>query len=162
MQNTWDLLEQLDREAQLEALKARTRETPQGCWEWLGEQSDGGYGRVWTTISGKSVRRSAHRLAWSIENGPIPEGMLICHKCDNPPCIRPTHLFLGSQEDNMLDATSKGRVGTRLSAEDARRIRNEVKPWSRQGQGITAAAQKYGVSRQTIGAILRGRTWLHC
>jgi len=75
------------------------------CWEWQRGRDDGGYGCV--CYSGK--RYGAHRLAWELTNGPIPEGLLVCHSCDNPPCCNPKHLFLGTHGDNMQDALTKGR-----------------------------------------------------
>lgn len=79
-----------------------------GCWEWTGHCNDGGYGRV----TRQTEDRLAHRYAWELENGPIPDGMFVCHHCDNPPCVRPDHLFLGTHTDNMRDAQRKGRRPT--------------------------------------------------
>src|SRR5690349_13982377 len=75
------------------------------CIEWDGTRHVKGYGQI--TIRGRTVR--AHRLAWEKANGPIPEGMMVCHKCDNPPCINPEHLFLGTSKDNAQDSIIKGR-----------------------------------------------------
>jgi hypothetical protein len=73
------------------------------CWVWMA--SEGDYGRV--EIGGH--KRSAHRHAWILTYGGIQEGVLVCHHCDNPPCVRPDHLFLGTQKDNMRDCVVKGR-----------------------------------------------------
>ena len=85
---------------------ARIVEQPNGCREWTGGASSAGYGQLW--FEGKLVY--AHRLAWILVNGPIPEGLFVCHKCDNPPCCNVEgHLFLGTATDNMRDMIAKGR-----------------------------------------------------
>lgn len=76
-----------------------------GCWVWTGTRWSTGYGRL---VGG----RAAHRVAWELTNGPIPRGLLVCHHCDNPPCCRPDHLFLGTSKDNAMDASAKGRLLT--------------------------------------------------
>lgn len=75
------------------------------CVEWEGARHPQGYGRTW--VDGKS--RRAHRVAWEETNGPIPEGMWVLHKCDNPPCVNIDHLFLGTAKDNAQDTVQKGR-----------------------------------------------------
>ena len=85
------------------AFWAQVKKGP-GCWVWQGTVNAQGYGRVRRGAIG-----GAHRVSWVIANGAIPDGMHICHKCDNPPCVRPDHLFAGTRSDNMKDCTSKGR-----------------------------------------------------
>lgn len=77
----------------------------EGCLLWMLAVGKGGYGNVW--FGGKYV--NAHRLAWTLTHGPVPAGMLVCHKCDNHRCVDPEHLFLGSQLENMADMVAKGR-----------------------------------------------------
>lgn len=78
------------------------------CWPWAGTRNDSGYGLFWGRIEKRWLR--AHRVSYEIANGAIPDGLFICHRCDNPPCVNPAHLFAGTQFDNMSDCASKGRV----------------------------------------------------
>lgn len=77
-----------------------------GCWEWTAHIDDWGYGVF--RVNRKLCK--AHRVSWEWENGPIPDGSLVLHRCDNPKCVRPDHLFLGTPKDNMRDASAKGRL----------------------------------------------------
>lgn len=88
-----------------------------GCWEWTAFVNSDGYGRI---IRGRVVLL-AHRVSWEFANGPIPGGLLVCHHCDNRPCIRPEHLFLGTYSDNAIDMTKKGRHGAHVHPESVRR-----------------------------------------
>lgn len=137
------------------------------CWVFTGTKSDDGYGSISSGgHSGKMLR--AHRVAWELENGPIPEGVELCHRCDNPPCCRPSHHFLGTHSENMLDASGKGRLPTaprrasknrgerngraRLTAQQAAAIRNDPR-------NALEAAAAFGISRHTVHAIRQGRIW---
>ena len=87
-------------------LTARSVERANGCIEWTGATNGSwGYGQI--SVNGKSVL--THRLSWELANGPIPNGLLVLHRCDNPPCCNPAHLFLGTHADNMADMLAKGR-----------------------------------------------------
>lgn len=77
------------------------------CWEWTGARLPRGYGFAWDNAVG--ANRLAHRLAWELTNGPIPDDLWVLHRCDNPPCVRPDHLFLGTAADNAHDMMAKGR-----------------------------------------------------
>lgn len=93
---------------------------PDGCWEWTGNRSGGTrtapYGRFQRTVNGKLQIVRAHRYAYEITYGPIPDGLRVLHRCDNPPCCRPDHLFLGTDLDNALDKKAKGRARNQHTA----------------------------------------------
>lgn len=111
--------------------------------------------------------KRAHRVAWRLVNGPIPEGMWVLHHCDNPSCVNPKHLFLGTPKDNAQDMIKKGRQGdnrgenaggAKLTAEDVRAIRRE---YARGGVTQRALARRYGVSKGSIWYIVNYGTWKH-
>lgn len=87
----------------------KVQKTPT-CWLWTGATKDGYRYGIIGPPGGHGSPIRAHRLSWELANGPIPSGMVICHSCDEPRCVRPEHLFLGTQRDNLFDARSKGKV----------------------------------------------------
>lgn len=89
-----------------EKLKAYSKVSPSGCWEWQRGKAGNGYGQI---SIGHQRQAYAHRVSYFIFNEPIPEGMLVRHKCDNPSCVNPAHLELGTQVDNMRDCKERGR-----------------------------------------------------
>lgn len=142
---------------------ARVRRGPD-CWEWIGSLSDKGYGRL--LADGKT--RPAHRLSWELNFGAIPPGLLVCHKCDNRRCVRPEHLFLGTERDNSRDRQAKGRtrggwVGEGGERHPRARYSNqqisEVRRLLGQGARPTAAASETGVSLATVYAVRQGKQW---
>lgn len=141
-------------------LESRSAPDVQGCMNWLRCKDSRGYGRV--QFSGKQQR--AHRVIWEHYNGEIPQGMLICHHCDNPACCNPGHLFMGSHLDNHRDKVRKGRqprgmeiVWTRLKDEDVFDIRAKYA----QGFRIRTIATAYSIGWGTARKIITGRTWNH-
>ena len=126
-----------------------------GCWQWRSHTDKDGYG----VLPGAHQNTRAHRLSYEIHNGAIPEGMIVCHHCDNPGCVNPDHLFVGTQKDNAQDALRKGRhyVGekngrSKLTEENIK----EILTSELNGQQL---ADKFGVTRSTINNVRRGDTW---
>jgi hypothetical protein len=133
------------------------------CWEWKGSINHSGYGQL--TFDKKHI--FAHRLSYIFENGDIPEGMCICHHCDNPGCVNPKHLFIGTVRDNVLDMISKNRkysnVGenngrSKLTTDQVIEIRRKYK---RRIYTQLMLAKEYGVARPSIKDILVGSHWKH-
>lgn len=126
------------------------------CWLWTGSKTHNGYGMLRTSDSAL-----AHRVSWEIHNGVIPEGMFVCHHCDNPPCVNPDHLFLGTHADNMRDGVMKGRF---LNTGSGNRKLNEhqvrdIRAKHAAGQNRTQLGHEYGVTRWAITDIVSRRKW---
>jgi hypothetical protein len=83
-----------------------------GCWIWTGDKTSQGYGRLSSQSNNVKKKIRAHRVSYEVYNGPIPQGMLVCHSCDIPSCINPEHLWLGTHKDNAADRVAKGRNGS--------------------------------------------------
>ncbi len=136
-----------------------------GCWKWIGAVNASGYGR----LSVSRVTRLAHRVSWTLHLGEIPAGKLVCHHCDNPPCVRPEHLFLGDQLANMQDMAQKGRaaivrnVGTASgSAKLTDSAVLEIRARFAAG-GVSKAelARAFGVGEATIFRVVKNTIWTH-
>jgi len=133
------------------------------CWPWTGPLTTHGYGHVLFHHV-----RDAHRVAWTLTNGPIPKGMHVCHHCDNPPCCNATHLFVGTHADNLADMRAKGRgSGGSRPGESALNARlsdafvREARGLRLSGWTFTELGKLYGVSRITVMYAVTGRTWRH-
>ena len=126
----------------------KTRENG-GCLEWIGATNNNGYG---VTRHNKSVML-AHRASYLISKGDIPSGMCVCHKCDNPICVNPEHLFLGSHEDNMEDMRAKGRKWSKLTFNDVCEIRSS-------NEKSDVLADKYNVSARAIRYARKSTNWM--
>lgn len=125
---------------------------PEECWKWLAGCTSDGYG-VLTSSEGKQLR--AHRVAWGLENGEIPEGLFICHSCDTPLCVNPAHLWPGTHTDNQRDATTKGRSpGAKLTVEEVILIRM-VHP----AQTFEELAETFQIHSFTVRQVVAGRTF---
>ena len=134
--------------------------SPSGCWVWTRNRTMVGYGRVYT---GNKAHVLAHRYSWTKFRGPIPEGMFVCHRCDNPACVNPDHLFLGTPAENVRDAAKKGRTArqqgeqhgmAKLSADDVLAIRSSDAP----GREL---AEQYGISASHVSALRHRTFWSH-
>lgn len=140
-----------------------------GCWLWSLSPGQDGYGKI--KIKGRTYR--AHRVAWEAFNGEIPEGMLVCHKCDQPLCVNPSHLFLGTPLDNMQDKVKKGRWRGGPACWDKSRIGAghhnakldpaKVRLMRMLGESISPKiwAKEFGICKQTAISAINGRTWAH-
>jgi hypothetical protein len=147
------------------------------CWLWRGLCLSKGHGH----LSFNGSRNYAHRVSWILHYGEIPFGSCVLHKCDNPPCVNPKHLFLGSRADNARDAASKGRMRapkaeahwtrqfphrvlrgelhgrTRLSPS----VVSEVRLLAREGLSQRAIAARFGIGRNHVFRIIHKQSWAH-
>ena len=143
---------------------------PNGCWLWTSTRLPKGYGVI--SINGKT--QYAHRISWELHNGLIPNhdsphGMCVLHKCDNPSCVNPAHLFLGSNADNMRDRDEKGRAADQSGEKNnfAKLTEDKVRLIKRflalpKGRFTQATIGKlFGVTRQAISSINTGNRWTH-
>jgi len=122
-----------------------------GCWLWIGAYHSFGYGVIGRKTGEKKWFISAHRLSWQLHNGEIPAGKEVCHRCDNPTCCNPAHLFLGTHRENMYDAACKWRMSRAFTREQA----VEVLKRRAAGEPVAALAIRCGVSPQAIMRLRR-------
>lgn len=127
-----------------------------GCWLWRGAKNSGGYG--WIKIDRRMI--SAHRFSWTVYKGQIPNGICVCHVCDNRHCVNPDHLFLGTHQDNSNDMKQKGRSlagernpAAKLTLGDVEAIR------ACDGLSQVKLAEFFGVNYRTVSAILNNKIW---
>lgn len=131
----------------------------ESCWLWTGSIKSHGYGKI--GIDGKSIR--AHRYAYELFRGPIPEGLIVCHKCDNRACVNPDHLFLGTFADNNADTKKKGRsawgeknVNAKLSCYHVSQIR---KLYNSGKYSFRELGKLYNVTGTLVWCIVRNKIW---
>lgn len=147
------------------------------CWLWTAHVNNHGYGEIHLK-SGNSTVEYAHRISWMIHFGEIPSGMEVLHSCDNPPCIRPDHLFLGDQKRNLNDAISKGRMPilvngsgakgelhgmAKLTEEQVIDIRNRYISGVNQSNPSNRRelAEEFGISPNHVWQVKKGKVWKH-
>ena len=129
-----------------------------GCWEWTACRDKWGYGR----LQFSEKMQGAHRVAYQLYVGEIPDGLCVLHHCDNPSCVRPDHLFLGTNDDNVRDRDGKGRgaIGekngsAKLTEEQVKTIRSKRK----EGAHTIDLAKQFGVAQRTISKIVLYQKW---
>lgn len=129
------------------------------CWLWTGLRSTRGYGSI--RYNGKMC--IASRICYEIHHGPIPSGLCVCHTCDNPPCVNPSHLFLGTSADNAADRDAKGRHNpARGSAHGGAKLTwHDVDYIRRARETLRQLARKFGISISQVWRIRSGAAWSH-
>jgi len=153
--------------------KVESSAGPDACWPWIGSKGDQGYGHV--RVNKRLMK--AHRRAWELTHGPIPKEVVICHRCDNPPCCNPAHLLAAPQQENIKDMIAKGRAycqnplwghsqhqraqgeqngNAKLTVTAVSAIRQK---WSDGGYTKKSLAKEYGVTDVLIGKIVRREIW---
>lgn len=139
---------------------------PGKCWEWQAARDPLGYG-FFRMVPGEPMWR-AHRAAWVLTHGPIPENLILCHRCDNPPCCNPKHLYLGTHADNMADKSARGRSSTtpphygesspsaKVTAAQVAAIRAA---YAAGGVSQRELGEEHGISQTQVGRIVRRVRW---
>jgi ribosome-binding protein aMBF1 (putative translation factor) len=140
------------------------KRTDNECWLWTGATYVQGYGYLAGTRGEKQFK--AHRLSYELNKGRIPEGMDVCHECDNPPCVNPTHLWLGTRGDNNRDRSNKGRgrENRQWGADNPRakitiKEVNEIREMVARGVSQTAVAAEFDIKQPQVSRIIRGIAW---
>jgi hypothetical protein len=139
---------------------------PNGCWLWTAAKLELGYGIF---MMPDNVTLRAPRIAWTLANGPIPGVLDTCHRCDNPPCVNPSHLFLGTRFDNLSDAGTKGRctlqryphLALGMLNNSAKLNNDQVRIIRKKEQSISEASKTFGVSITIIKRVRNRTLWGH-
>ena len=129
-----------------------------GCWEWTASKFRLGYGCFGVSIDGRQRIHGAHRVSWMIANDFADPPSCVLHHCDNRGCVRPSHLYVGTNFDNALDAVERGRLaknGAKLSREQVREMRLR----RRSGEGVRSLSESFGVSMSAVSMVCTGKTY---
>lgn len=130
---------------------------PGECWEWQGARRPPGHGQL--RRAGRLLY--AHRVSYEAANGPIPAGLVVRHTCDNPPCVNPAHLVVGTYQDNTDDSIVRCRLPRGVARSQVKLSDDAVRSIRVSGARHKALAEAYGVSKQLISAVRRGKAWAH-
>ena len=128
-----------------------------GCWIWLGGTNQKNYGHIWSSELKRHER--AHRMVYEILNSPIPVGLHLLHRCDNPYCVNPDHMFVGTNAENMADRDAKGRQASGARNGNARLTEDKARQILLAPGTITEIARQFGISRTNVRDIKTRRIW---
>ena len=142
--------------------KPTERDTGQ-CWTWMLTLNRDGYGSFCVFQGNKQFKHPAHRVAWVIEHGTVPDGLFVCHRCDNPACVRPDHLFVGTNYDNVQDRNRKGRQARGMQVARWRwhkppQVVSLIRKYA-DGATLAELADEFGIRQRAVWNIVSGKTW---
>ncbi len=131
------------------------------CWEWTGALTNNKKGLGYGRINLKGSYHLAHRISYRMKHGAIPNGLCICHTCDNRLCVRPSHLFIGTHKDNMIDCCTKGRIANGSRSATSKLTETQVKAIQKDTRLHKEIAKDYGVDNSIISKIKTRKIWKH-
>lgn len=134
-----------------------------GCWLWAGNVNRKGYGNTGKIVNGYKIR-GAHRISYYLHNGPFDYNLNVCHTCDTPCCVNPSHLFLGTNQENTMDMVLKGRSAKGSKTSKAVFVESDISIIKKKfdsGISCISIAKEYGVHRSTVYGILKNKYWKH-
>lgn len=145
----------------------KAKEVNSGCWEWQASRNKKGYGNFYLSVGhSKDKHCLAHRMSWILTYGEIPDGLQVLHDCDNPSCVNPEHLFLGTNDDNVQDKIQKGRMRTLRGEESPSSKLTEAKvrkmrELKNKGYSYAELGRKFNVDTSTARYVCIGKLWKH-